>query len=111
MKVLEYNGLDTSRVASAYRKVKEAIARGDFRAAQVKKLVHPGHGKFYRARLDEADRLIFSLVRHGEEVRGRSLAQLSQLVPRTAAMCLILREANSEGLHYAASGRGEARDS
>jgi len=68
MKILEYIGLDTSRVAGAYRKVKEAIARGDFRAAQVKKLVHPGHGKFYRAKLDEADRLIFSLVRHGEEV-------------------------------------------
>jgi len=68
MKILEYTGLDTSRVASAYRKVKEAIARGDFRAAQVKKLVHPGHGKFYRAKLDEADRLIFSLVRHNDEV-------------------------------------------
>ncbi len=68
MKVLEYTGLDTSRVAVAYCKVKEAIARGDFRAAQVKKLVHPGHGKFYRAKLDEADRLIFSLVRHNDEV-------------------------------------------
>ncbi len=68
MKILEYSGLDTSRVAGTYRKVKEAIARGDFRAAQVKKLVHPGHGKFYRAKLDEADRLIFSLVRYGDEV-------------------------------------------
>ncbi|PIX96878.1 MAG: hypothetical protein COZ24_08240, partial [Hydrogenophilales bacterium CG_4_10_14_3_um_filter_63_21] len=68
MKILEYTGLDTTRVAVAYRKVKDAIARGDFRAAQVKKLVHPGHGKFYRAKLDEADRLIFSLVRHGDEV-------------------------------------------
>ena len=68
MKVLEYTGLDTSRVASAYGKVRDAIARGDFRAAQVKKLVHPGHGKFYRAKLDDADRLIFSLVRHNDEV-------------------------------------------
>jgi len=68
MKILEYTGLDTSRVAATYRKVKESIARGDFRAAQVKKLVHSGHGKFYRAKLDDADRLIFSLVRHGDEV-------------------------------------------
>jgi hypothetical protein len=48
--------------------VAEAIARGDFRAAQVKKLVNLSHGKFYRARLDDADRLLFSLVRHGDEV-------------------------------------------
>jgi hypothetical protein len=40
----------------------------DFRAAQVKKLVNLSHGKFYRARLDDADRLLFSLVRHGDEV-------------------------------------------
>jgi hypothetical protein len=38
LKILEYSGLDTSRVAAAYRKVTEAIARQDFRAAQVKKL-------------------------------------------------------------------------
>lgn len=68
MKILEYTGLDISRVAAAYHKVKAAIARGDFRAAQVKKLVHPSHGKFYRARLDDADRLIFTLVRHDDEV-------------------------------------------
>ncbi len=68
MKILEYTGLDTSGVTVAYRKVTEAIARGDFRAAQVKKLAGLTHGKFYRARLNEADRLLFSLVRHGEEV-------------------------------------------
>lgn len=68
MKILEYAGLDTSRVAAAYRKVAEAIARGDFRAAQVKKLANLAHGKFYRAKLDDADRLLFSLVRHGDEV-------------------------------------------
>ncbi len=68
MKILEYVGLDTSRVKSAYRKVTEAIARGDFRAAQVKKLANLAHGKFYRAKLDDADRLLFSLVRHGDDV-------------------------------------------
>jgi hypothetical protein len=68
VKILEYTGLDTSRVQAAYRKVADAIARDDFRAAQVKKLVNLSHGKFYRARLDGANRLLFSLVRHGDEV-------------------------------------------
>lgn len=68
MRILEYTGLDTSRVRTSYRKVVDAIARADFRAAQVKKLVNLSHGKFYRARLDDADRLLFSLVRHGDEV-------------------------------------------
>ena len=68
MKILEYIGLDTSRVTARYRKVTEAIARRDFRGAQVKKLANLSHGKFYRAKLDGADRLLFSLVRHGDEV-------------------------------------------
>src|SRR3984893_12803758 len=68
MKILEYTGLDTSRVAASYHKVADAIARHDFRAAQVKKLANLSHGKFYRAKLDDADRLLFSLIRHGDEV-------------------------------------------
>ena len=46
----------------------DAIARHDFHAAEVKKLVDLSHGKFYRARLGDADRLLFSLVRHGDDV-------------------------------------------
>lgn len=68
MKILEYTGLDTSRVKASYDKVCAAIARNDFRAAQVKKLANLTHGKLYRAKLDDADRLLFSLVRHGDEV-------------------------------------------
>jgi hypothetical protein len=68
MKILEYTGLDTSGVAAAYRRVTAAIARGDFRAAQVKKLAGLTHARFYRARLNDADRLLFTLLRHGEEV-------------------------------------------
>ncbi|WP_297459816.1 UvrD-helicase domain-containing protein [Ferrovum sp.] len=68
MKILEYIGFDTSRVKDSYHKIKETIAQGDFRAAQVKKLTNLTHGKFYRAKLDDADRLLFSLVRHGDEV-------------------------------------------
>ena len=33
MKILEYVGLDTSRVKAAYRKVADAIARSDFRSS------------------------------------------------------------------------------
>jgi hypothetical protein len=68
MKILEYNSLDTSRVKAGYSKVADAIARQDFHGAQVKKLANLSHGKFYRAKLDNADRLLFSLVRHGDEV-------------------------------------------
>ena len=68
MKILEYADLDTSRVGVSYRKICEAIGRDDFRAAQVKKLANVSHGKFYRAKLDDADRLLFTLVRHGNEV-------------------------------------------
>ena len=68
MKILEYTGLDTSSVKAGYCKVKEALARDDFRAAQVKKLVNLTHGKFYRAKLDAANRLLFTLVRHGDEI-------------------------------------------
>lgn len=70
MKILEYSGLDTHRVATAYRKVRDAIARGDFHAAQVRKLAQGSlHGSpCYRARLNDADRLLFVLIRHADEV-------------------------------------------
>ena len=63
MQILEYVGLDTARVKAQYNKVRAAIERDDFRQAEVKKLA--GHGKLYRAKLDYANRLLFSLVRHG----------------------------------------------
>jgi hypothetical protein len=80
MKILEYTGLDTSRVKASYDKVSAAIARHDFRAAQVKKLANLSHGKFYRAKLDDADRLLFSLVRHGDEV----CALMLEVIPNHA---------------------------
>ncbi len=55
MKILEYDGLDTTHVDATYRKVVDAISSGDFRAAQVKKLANLSHGKFYRA-----NRLLFA---------------------------------------------------
>ncbi len=66
MKILEYTGLDISGVKASYQKVSEAIDRDDFRSAQVRKLVNLTHGKFFRARLDAANRLLFTLVRSEE---------------------------------------------
>ncbi len=67
MKILETIDIDTARVSASYRKVTDAIARQDFRAAQVKKLGNLSHGKFYRAKLNDTDRLLFCLVSHGGE--------------------------------------------
>lgn len=68
MKILEYTNLDTSRVKASYRKIIAAISQDDFRAAQVKKMSHLSHGKFYRAKLDDSNRLLFTLLRHENEV-------------------------------------------
>lgn len=68
MKILELASLDISRVKAAYLKVAAAIASGDFRAAQVRKLAGAGHSKLYRAKLNDADRLIFCLVRHNDDI-------------------------------------------
>lgn len=68
MRILEYTGLDTHKVAKSYRKVAQAIANRDFRTAQVKKLGQVSQARFYRARLDDSNRLLFTLVNHGGEV-------------------------------------------
>ncbi len=68
MRVLEYSDLDTRKVKAPYQKVKAALERGDFRAADVSKLTSARHARLYRARLNLADRLLFTLVRHQDEV-------------------------------------------
>ncbi len=78
MQILEYIGLDTSRVKAQYEKVRTAIERDDFRQAEVKKLANLHHGKFYRAKLDYANRLLFSLVRHGETTYALMLEVIEQ---------------------------------
>jgi hypothetical protein len=68
VKTLEYIGLDVSRYKAQYKKVITAIEKGDFHSADVKKLSNVTHGRFYRAKLDYASRILFSIVRHGDEV-------------------------------------------
>jgi hypothetical protein len=76
MKTLEYVGLDTACCEAQYRKVVAAIERDDFRSAEVKKLAGAGPGKLYRAKLDAAARLLFSVIRHGETVYALMLEVL-----------------------------------
>lgn len=61
MNILEYRDLDLSGLRKPYQRVAEALARGDFRAAEVKKLAE---GDYYRAKLDDANRLLFRIARH-----------------------------------------------
>ncbi len=64
MNILEYRDLDLSGLRKSYQKVMEALARGDFRAAEVKKLAE---SDYYRAKLDDTNRLLFKIARHQGE--------------------------------------------
>lgn len=68
MKILEYADFCPPRDRTRYDRVRQAIERDDFRAADVKKLSNLTHGKFYRAKLNDADRLLFCTVRFDGEV-------------------------------------------
>jgi len=63
-RILEYVGLDTRRVSAQYAKLTAAIRRGDFRSADVKKLAVSAATPYYRAKLDDSNRLVFTLLRH-----------------------------------------------
>ena len=87
LRVLEYAGLDFSRVEAQYRKTCSAIARGDFRSADVKKLGmagvtgtggSTGGTPLYRAKLDHTNRLLFTLVRCGGETCALMLEVIHQ---------------------------------
>jgi len=78
MKILEYVEFSPPRNKAQYTKVREAIERDDFRAADVKKLSNLTQGKFYRAKLDYADRLLFSIVRYNGETYALMLEVIEQ---------------------------------
>ncbi len=62
LKVLVYNELAPKKIPN-FKKITAFLEKGDFRSAEVKKLAT----NLYRARLDKADRLLFSLYRHKDE--------------------------------------------
>ena len=75
MRLLQYRDLDTRRVKAAYAKVRAAIERDDFRSADVKKLAP---GNYYRARLDDSNRLLLQFARHGEQTVCLALEVIEQ---------------------------------
>ena len=63
MNVLRYNELDVEGLADQVDRAEQFLREGNFRAADVKKLTGTG---YYRAKLNDADRLLFRFSRHGE---------------------------------------------
>ena len=61
MKILEYNYLDNSKVKRQYEKVVGYLENDNFHSAEVKKLTEHD---LYRAKLDNANRLIFKIVKY-----------------------------------------------
>lgn len=58
MNVLVYNQIDTGKVKPQFERVSRQLAEGNFRAADVRKMQNTG---FYRAKLNDADRLLFKI--------------------------------------------------
>ena len=56
MEILTYNELDTGRVKAQFERTVAMLEKGEFRAADVKKMRGT---PFYRAKLNDADRLLF----------------------------------------------------
>mgnify|MGYP000563169603 CR=1 FL=1 len=73
MDVLLYNDLNPGKAQRQFERVVELLRRGDFRAADVKKLVPT---PYYRAKLNDADRLLF---RFGDHQGRRCLLVLEVL--------------------------------
>jgi hypothetical protein len=78
MRTLEYIGLDRTRVGAKIDKVRAALERDDFRSADVKKLASAAGIPLFRAKLDDANRLILTFVRRGEETCALLLEVVEQ---------------------------------
>lgn len=78
MKILEYAEFSPPRNKALYEKLRTAIEHDDFRTADIKKLANVAHGKFYRAKLDYANRLLFSTIRFQGEVYALMLEVIEQ---------------------------------
>lgn len=62
--ILYHNDLGIKEIESAYGKTLDQLREGNFRAADVRKMVNNG---FYRARLNIKDRLLFTFVSYRDE--------------------------------------------
>lgn len=64
MNILKYNELSPRKAKEQYERVVRMLERDDFASAEVKKL---SGTPYYRARLDHADRLLFTIMKHRGE--------------------------------------------
>jgi len=64
MKILYYNDINSAKLTKKYKKVIDFLQNGDFRSAEVKKLVN---SHFYRAKLDYENRLLFKFATFDKE--------------------------------------------
>ena len=62
--LLQYQELDTSGLDQKFKKVCQHLSQGDFKTADVKKLSTNG---YYRAKLDNTNRLLFKPIKHGNK--------------------------------------------
>jgi hypothetical protein len=76
VRTLDYDGFAPGALAPAVQKVRAALERDDFRSADVKKLAGGTRLPLYRAKLNDADRLIFTTVAHG----GATCALLLEVI-------------------------------
>ncbi|MFI5339507.1 MAG: hypothetical protein ACHQ7N_06685 [Candidatus Methylomirabilales bacterium] len=73
MDILQFNELDPTPVAAQFERVVERLRAGDFRAADVRKLAPT---PYYRARLNDADRLLFRMAAY----QGRKHLLLLEII-------------------------------
>src|SRR3990167_88631 len=62
--LLHYQNLDTTGLEQKIKKVSDYLTQGDFKAAEVKKMSMSG---YYRAKLDNTNRLLFKPMRYQEK--------------------------------------------
>ncbi len=62
--ILFYNELDYKSVEKSFDKVLQQLSNGDFKSADVRKMINTG---YYRARLDIKDRLLFTFASYQQK--------------------------------------------
>lgn len=64
MKILHYTDLNVGKLKKQFKKVEGFLAKGDFKSADVKKMVN---SDYYRAKLDDTNRLLFKFATYQSE--------------------------------------------
>ncbi|TSA86745.1 AAA family ATPase [Deinococcus detaillensis] len=75
MRFMTYHDLDASKVKKQLAKVREAVERDDFRTPDIKKLAQ---GQYYRAKLDDTNRLLLTFVKHDSQTICLALEVIHQ---------------------------------